>query len=511
MKRKPYPIVNASDGLHLNQDPLFLTDGASPNLNCVRFHKGVVKKDTGFRTFPSLTSERPMMFRIYSKWSGAVHYVLASTADLYKLGAGVWDQVRPVGAVVPTFTGDLDDNFSHTVTQDYLILTNGKDPIYKFDGVAMTLVGGLAAPDPVIYAKTVNTFYNTLVLGWTNEDGVDIPYRIRWSEVGDYETWHSGNAGYMDLLDTEDKIQTTVLLGDRLFVIKEWTIWEIFYTGGTGTNALFDKRLVNDSIGTYAPKTVISLGDKIWFFGTDNIMAFDGLNVEPVAVQVAPLLYETSETIVAHNKLNRAIAAYQDETGDYVLALPTRTDPEPNLLLKFNIRTHAVTRRTKKVSAFGYYTAASTAKTWAQAKIDATAWSDAVWDVAWRRFALPEGAPTTLYGSPDGTVEEDDRVTLSSELMVWESKDFIFSQSQRWLYFELWCKGDPFEFTFSTDSGESWAVEKTYTPQTGKYSRVRCTSEVTTDILRIRIRTSGQFEFKLPTPWYIERVRSSTT
>src|SRR4030042_456859 len=96
MRRKPYPIFDITKGLDVSVIPLFLTDGASPNLNCIRFHKGIIKKDLGFVPFVDDAAERPMKLYMFTKWAGTLYYALATVDDFYYLNADTWTQVRPV-------------------------------------------------------------------------------------------------------------------------------------------------------------------------------------------------------------------------------------------------------------------------------------------------------------------------------------------------------------------------------------------------------------------------------
>lgn len=502
MRRKPYPIVQLTGGLDVNVDALFLTDAKSPNLTMVMFHKGILKKDYGLADFDddSPDSERPMLFDTYYQYDGDQYTMLATVDDLFYLSSGSWTALT--GASTPEFTGDADDIFYSTVFNDLFIITNGKDAIHKVDSTTISALGG-SPPDS---AKCLVPFYNVLVLGHTIESGTACPYRLRWSDSGDPETWSGGNAGFVDLLDTPDFIMNIVPMGDRMFVFRERSIWELLYTGNTG-NSYFTPRMVVDGIGTYAGRSCVNLGDRILFFGSDSIYTFDGITVQAVSDPLFPLLFETGEMIVGHSKLNRTVAAFAEETSDYILILPTNTNDNPNLVIKYNTRTGAFTRRTIEASALGYYTA-QTQTTWSAATGN---WEDADWQATpWRRQQLPSGAPTIIYCGTDGNIYEDDRTTYSTELMTWESKDFVFAQSHRWLFCELWVSGNAFDFSFSTDQGQTWSEEETYTPSsTTVMERIRAQVEVTSDKIRFRIRTYNEhFNLKTLIPWYIPRARA---
>jgi hypothetical protein len=155
------------------------------------------------------------------------------------------------------------------------------------------------------------------------------------------------------------------------------------------------------------------------------------------------------------------------------------------------------------VTCFGFYTAAAR-----------LTWDDAVgsWDDAegtWEDKSLPPGAPTTLLGLPDGRVEEDNRVTKSSERMVWETKDFIFGHAARIVEVRVQAKGDAFDISYSINSGLSWSGEETLSPDSNEFKELVRFLNLTVQKIRFRIQTyNGTLEIKWVEPWYIERARS---
>ena len=501
MKRKPFPVISPKGGLDVSLDAVFLTNITSPNLDVVRFDKGLLKKDLGFRQFEDDADERPMLLATYYQYDGTTFTILCTVDHAYKLAADTWTLISTSPG--PSFTGDEDDIFWSVIFNDLFIVTNGTDNIMKWEGTTWADLGGATGN---YKAKCMAPFYSTLVLGHTIESGTACPYRIRWSDTGDPENWSTGNAGFVDLMDTADFITALVQMGDRLFVFKERSIWELIFVGDTGS-AMFEPRLVIDGIGTYAGKTCINLGTKILFFGSDSIYSFDGLHIDSVSDQLFPILYETGEKIVQHNKLNRAVAEYVEETGDYIVALPTGND-NPDLLLRYNVKDKSWAKRTKDVVALGLYSS-QTQITWAVAKTGALAWNHADWAIPWKRQQLLSGSPTMLYLASDNTIEEDDRTVYSSELMIWETKDFILAEACRWLYVVFETRGESYDVSHSFDQGRSWSDEETLTPDADDFRKMVYPINATHKQIRLRIRTYNEkFELKWLTPYYIPRSRS---
>lgn len=56
MRRKSYPFTNLQGGLDVSIDAMFLTDGASPNTNCVRLYKNRICKNVKCATSGTWTT-----------------------------------------------------------------------------------------------------------------------------------------------------------------------------------------------------------------------------------------------------------------------------------------------------------------------------------------------------------------------------------------------------------------------------------------------------------------------
>lgn len=499
MRKKPYPITQLTGGLNISVDAVYLTDKQSPNLRLVRFHEGVLKKDYGLNTFSSVTG-RPMLFDTYATTNGSQYLILLTTDKMYKYNTLIKSFEVVSGSNV--FTGDEDDTFDTAIFNDLFILTNGKNPVYKWDGTTFALLGGLSSPD--ILCKNITPFYNHLVMGFTIENGSNCPQRIRWSDTGNPEAWDDTdptlNAGYIDLSDTVDWITGITRIGDRLYVFKERSIWEISHVGG---DKIFEARIVIDGVGSWAPHTIINLGEEIIFYGSDGVYRFDGMALKSVSEEIYDKLYPTDTKIVNASKLNRAVGEYIEETGDYILVLPT-TGNDPDWMLKYNLDQKTWVQRNMQLAAIGLYDQGSII-TWT----DATgAWQNTIWNVTWKERSLPPGAPVTLYATLDGTVYKDDRLTESNELFLWESKDFIFSHQQRIVEVRIIAKGDAFDISYSINGGALWSQSGTVTPST-EYAEYILWLNVTCRRIRFRIKSyNGNINIKYIEPWYIPRTRS---
>lgn len=495
MRRKPYPVTQITNGLVLSRDPIHLQDSESPLLTCVRYHKGLIKKDFIFSSLASLTSERVMHFHTYRKHNGTYYTLCCGVHKAYKLASGLWTAISGGAAV---FTGGEDDNFYSCTFGDKFIVVNGVDAIQTWDGTTWANLGG----SPPSSAKTIVPFYSRLVLANTKESGTWYPSRIRWSTVTDMTDWTGTGSGAIDVLDTPDEITRMVRLGDRVFVFKETSIWELYYVGGSD---IFKVRQISDSIGCQAGKTVITLGSYLIFVGTDNVYKFDGATFTPIGKNVHPLIFQRSDRQVNLLRINRAHAIYDFDSTQYIVAFPTESNSTPTLILKYDTVNDVWTQRTKECTALGhYFRGAGTNVLWSAATDQ---WEDAVWDIPW--IAEMIGNPDILYGQSGGTVVVDYKTISTDETLIWETKDFILSHLARWVEIRYLCKGQVFQVQYSYDQGVTWSTGTMITPpSTSVFMEAIDQINITSMSLRIRITAANAFELKWIEPWFIARGRS---
>lgn len=446
------------------------------------------------------TDERIMYFDSFYETDGTEHFICCTPTRMYEYNSGVWEPV----AESNVFTGDADDQFSSTVWPDLFILTNGQDTIKKWDGATFAALGGLSGIS-VTAAKSVIIYNSRVVLGHTIEGGSACPHRVRWSATGQPEQWDPAtyaDAGFVDLNDTSDWVVGFAILIDRLFVFKERSIWELLPTKDTD---VFEARVVIDGVGTYAESSIISLGDVLIFFGSDDVYLFDGSSLKSVGESVYPWLYTTGDKKVNLSRLNRSACVYVEELGQYVLALPTTGD-DPDWILKYDVNEENWTQRDKEATAFGFWSQADFAD-WSEST---GYWDDAAYAYDWSSKALPPGAPITILGDSTGRIVKDDRLTTSSELMVWETKDFVFGHSERIVQMSIKCKGSgDFTVYYSTNQGRTYNLLGTHTPDTSDFVTEKFFMNVTCHQIRFKIQTEAtSFDIMWIEPWYIDRSRT---
>ena len=502
MRRKTHPIANVANGMDVSLDPVLLLDTALPNARGVRFDGGLIKKDFGLTTtFGSNMSNTVLGFDTLYLSSGSEYLCAFTTNQFYS-----YDSVNSnFVSRNANFTGGLDDQFDSVSTvdangNDMIIVTNGKDPAKKWTGSGnCSNLGGVAN----VTFKYVVPYMSRLIIGYVTEGGTTSPRRIKWSAVGNPEDFTLANGGGIsEMLDTPDFLSGLKLLRDRLFIFKEQSIWELSYVGSP---KIFEPRMIVEKIGTVAPKSIVSMGDRLIFFGNDNVYAFDGAQLEPIAKQMVPVFFDSETSIVTVGKLNRACGRAIKELNQYWLSLPVEGSTLPNRLYKYDFNSNAWAWQNYDITALAAFQGGAAGMPW---NVDANTWANEVG--IWRSSNLASNAPVIVAGSNTGQCYQDDRQHFSNHTMLFRTKSWTFGRSHRIMEMRVQAKGGPFAMRYSLDEGNSFAGGTTFGYQ-ANFVEFAMPINKTTQHLLVEVKsTANTFELKWMDPWFIDRTRSKS-
>ncbi|MCJ7790529.1 MAG: hypothetical protein MUP69_10230 [Candidatus Atribacteria bacterium] len=157
-----------------------------------------------------------------------------------------------------TFTVDL--TYTHTQGQgDAVIGTGGDDDIVEeYTSLYLTK------------AKYVTAFENYLELGYTYENEVSKPQRIRWSDIGNAEiegSWRTGDSGSKETEGEEvvkgfGKYQGNLIIFKEKSYILQWLV---------STRAIWGWKLMPSSIGCQSNHSIINdPAGRLYFYASDN-------------------------------------------------------------------------------------------------------------------------------------------------------------------------------------------------------------------------------------------------
>jgi hypothetical protein len=168
----------------------------------------------------------------------------------------------------------------YTSFRDFGVFCNESDrPIRVKSSTAFALMEASTG------AKTCESFFNYLLLGNTSEGGTTYGSRLRWSDLGDLQSWPANN--YIDIEpDDGDSIVAVKRYQSNLYVFKKHSIHEVIITGSSGAEA-FIVRPVARGIGAWAKNSVKAIEDRgLVFLAADGVYLFDGNSFDFISDQI---------------------------------------------------------------------------------------------------------------------------------------------------------------------------------------------------------------------------------
>ena len=227
-------------------------------------------------------------------------YVTAGTAgELYLLQAGL--SAFQLISTSGQYTTPPDTMWDFTQFGDIILATNYSDPIQFFDVsvssqniqatsiTSAASVSGKSGPPRAKYIATVRDWIVIANLFETNDRVRN--QRIRWSAIGDPFNWPdvivSANeaaqlqSDYQDILGEQGEITGLVpnLANADAAVFFERGIYRMLF-GQYPYTFTFDA--VEGARGTPAPKSLVAVGNQVYYFGSDGFYVFDGITSLPI-------------------------------------------------------------------------------------------------------------------------------------------------------------------------------------------------------------------------------------
>ena len=348
----------------------------------------------------------PMAIDNYFKFNGDSFLLFITTTEVY-----TYNQTDNTAVDITdgTLSGQTTSPVFTENAQNLFVFTNGIDPVKCWNGIGnITNLGGLTdcvpwndgTPVTAVVAKCLLYFNEFLILGGTTENGVSYPQRLRWSTIGDITKWKNTNqatqdlqAGWADMTDGVDWIQSLETIGNYIVAYKERSIQVVTYVGG---DEIFDKWPAIEGTGLLAPKALLDLGDEHIFIGPDNIYSFDTREVkiagDDIAKQFLNVL-DPSNTVLSN-------CFYHEEMPEGGFSFVSTVSPNgmPDRAIVYEPDTKAWSWRDLPMMCFGYYNL-----------VNNPIWDnqDETWDSAdfeWNSSTVLANAPINLAGDSQGFI-----------------------------------------------------------------------------------------------------------
>ena len=240
----------------------------------------------------------------------------------------------PAGRTVPASSSNvahgvnLHGSLLHQVSiqsypgKSWIFISNAIDPVMYYDtfgGLLHNLVTHSDLPVNTTCAAMA-VFHGSLFLFATEENGQDLPQRVRMSDIGNPLSWTpaanggplSSIAAIYDLLDTEDFLHAATILGPYLVLYRETTIMRGTYLGVL-TNIIFWEYTIY-SEGITSIGAVSEIGSQHQFVGNGGIYQYDAsyqLN------EVGDPIYTATFSAVGDLNASQKDTIFSQYCGDY--------------------------------------------------------------------------------------------------------------------------------------------------------------------------------------------------
>ena len=259
--------------------PTYQNSGALVVDNVLPLAKGY-KSLAGFQALSGtgLTGSALGLFTSFSA-SGSTNYAGDAT-KLYQMNSSlVFVDKSKAGGYNNSTTENARDFWAFTQFGSNIIATNFADNIQKFEEGVDSAFSDLVS----LKAKYIAVIRDFVVSGYTTESSTTYNQRVKWSGINDSSTWTPSQAtqsGFQDIVGSHGNIQAIVGGESSGVIFMEKAIYRMSYVG---VPLIFQFDKIADNIGAFAPKSVASYGNQIFFLAQDGFYKLTGAQqLEPI-------------------------------------------------------------------------------------------------------------------------------------------------------------------------------------------------------------------------------------
>lgn len=319
---------------------------------------------------------------------GVTYNFAGDAAKLYKIADTIYADVSKVGG----YTTNSEDRWSFTQWGGQMLATNFGDPIQEFTMGVSSVFADLSASAP--QARYLSVVRDQVVAANTydSSDGF-VPYRVRWSAIGDATAWTPSVTTQSDFQDLNgDGGWCQQIVGGEIGTIfQERSIWRMTYVGSP---IIYQFDEVERDKGTPAPGSVTKIGSAIPYLGIDGFYIFDGQQSVPIG----------------SNRIDKTF--YADLDQNYMGRISSTVDPINQIIFWASPGQQNTNGNPNRIWAYNYSPNAK--KRWAYSEQD----------VEYIYRSLAEGY--TLDGL-DSISTNLDALLFSLDSRVWTGNSALFS------------------------------------------------------------------------------------
>lgn len=338
MSYKELPFVDFSGGLILKeQSGVVQPRHAIDLLNVTFTETGAVRTRDGYDKFT--TAEGTNRY-------SALHPYYQTDGDKWIIGSqdstGDLVSILPTGAVDDTSTSPTAAGHYFTTfggpTQEIVIIANGVDPLWSYNGTAFADLSASAETDGFKFVA-ITPWDNRLAVAW---DGGSVAGQnrssVRFSNPGDPTTFGANN--YVDLHPGDgEEIKGMVAWREFLFVFKESKFFIFYGTGSDSSgNPVFNYRTVAGGVGM-SSNALCAGREGVYFMGRHGVYVTTGGEAEEVSSPLEPFWTGGLQDFFQSSGINQAQLAKAKMTWHeelVYLSVPTGTQTYNDRVLVFD-------------------------------------------------------------------------------------------------------------------------------------------------------------------------------
>ena len=269
--------------------------------------------------------------------AGNVFLFAGDASKLYQITTTTWGDVSKVGG----YSCPSDSQWMFTQWGNQMLASQVGDKVQSFTMGTSSLFADLDAGAP--QARYIAVVRDFVVVGNTYDvsDG-SVPFRVRWSAIGDPTDWtvsSTTQSDYQDLNSAHGWVNG-IVGGEYGIIFQERAITRMTYVGSP---AVFQFDEIEAGYGTNAPGSICKIGTLIAYLGEDGFYIFDGTSSSPISHnKVSKTFYSDLDQAQMHritsvvDPLNQVIFWAYPGAGN--------SGGTPNKLIMFNYSSNATKR-----------------------------------------------------------------------------------------------------------------------------------------------------------------------
>lgn len=433
------------EGLDTSNPAEYISEQSSPSNQNFTVKSGVLTKRDGTTVVGTTMGEEIMRGTEFTR-AGTKYNVRIGLTTVEHFTGGTWTDIT--GSALTGTTSDVIDVAIPLLGgKRILCITNNVDNIRKWTATGNTAdLGG--TPPVCKYIKEYKTYLVCANIG----GGTDITQRVQWSDTADPETWGSGNAGSVDLVEDGEDISGMAHFGDYICIHKKSSIY-LGHLVNTTDIFRFDRK--NTGAGTIANATIVDIPTGVqMFLAGDGLRSFNGITTKLVDSKVNDEIRTGLNTEFAH----KSWAVLVQEEDEVWFGLPIGSQETGDTIYKYNYKNGVIYKDVRSNITAAWRATQSNSLSWNNTS---GTWNSS--STRWNSNSLLSEFPAINISDNTGvTTQVDSNVNddnLSAVTAFWESKDYEPQEKGRigrWQRLETWAKGNTLKIEYSTDSGNTW-------------------------------------------------------